>query len=148
MPSTSHHSGDPDGNHRAWLTGHRLAFLYFIAACLVFGPLYNAGFVTDFTGWLECRETTSVWNAYQCFGNRGLYFVPFVILELLTSLFWLHPLPWFIVWTGMHALNAYLVSDVCKRLLTAFDVRMAPVVPIIAGVIFLLHPWQVEVVAW
>ncbi len=132
----------------SWFDGYRLLFLFFLFACLVYGPLYNAGFVTDFLGWLECRETTPVWRAYECFGNRGLYYVPFIILGFLTELFGLHPPPWFIVWTGLHALNAWLVTDVCRRLFSAFEVSLHWIAPLFAGMIFLLHPWQVEVLAW
>lgn len=132
----------------SWLSGWRLLLLYFSISCLVFGPLYNAGFVTDFLGWLECRETTPFWRAYECFGNRGLYFIPFIILEFLTGSFDLHPLPWFIVWTGLHAVNAWLLTDVCRRLFSAFEVSLHPVFPLLPGLIFLLHPWQVEVLAW
>jgi hypothetical protein len=131
-----------------WLDGYRLLILFFVAACLVFGALYNAGFVTDFLGWLECRESTPVWRAYECFGNRGLYYIPFIILGFLTNLFGLHPLPWFIVWVGLHAINAWLVTDVCRRLFDAFQFPHHRLVPLLAGLIFLLHPWQVEVIAW
>ncbi|HLF64199.1 MAG TPA: hypothetical protein VI603_10615 [Saprospiraceae bacterium] len=132
----------------SWLTGSRLLLLFFLFACLVFGPLYNAGFVTDFLGWLECRDTTPFWRAYECFGNRGLYFIPFIILGFLTGGFGLHPLPWFLVWIGLHAINAWLVADICRRLFSTFQVSFHWTVPLLAGLIFLLHPWQVEVLAW
>jgi len=138
----------PGSMYVKWFTGYRLLIIYALLAVLVYGPLYNAGFVTDFIGWLECRDSTPFWHAYACFNNRGLYFIPFSILAFLTNSFGLFALPWFLVWTGMHAINAWLVTDVSKRLFVTFGLAIRLWMPILAGLIFMLHPWQVEVVAW
>ena len=133
---------------KKWAGGWRILLLYAIIGTLVFGRVYGAGFVTDFLGWLECPQQTTFWELHTCFGNRGLYFVPFLLLHLLTKLCFVHPLCWLVVFLGAHVGNAFLTSRLCHELFAMRQVDAPVFVPALAGLIFLIQPYQVEVVAW
>ncbi|MDX1407563.1 MAG: hypothetical protein R3330_05500, partial [Saprospiraceae bacterium] len=119
-----------------------------LLALALYSPLYGAGFVTDFLGWLDCRQDTHFFASHLCFQNRGLYYIPFLFLTVLTDLFGTHPLPWYVIFTGLHALNACLVASLLRALSRYFQVAVPAWVPLVAALCFLLVPYQVEVVAW
>jgi len=115
---------------------------------LVFIPVYGAGFVTDFIGWIDCFQNTSLLGAHTCFGIKGLYYVPFVLLYSFSALFGFSALPWYLAFAGLHALNGYLLMRMLKTLGKLYSVNVSRLFLYSSALLFLVFPYQVEVVAF
>ena len=123
--------------------------VFVLATIISYFQLYGVGFVTDFLGWMECHEQgTRFVDLNNCFSIKGLFFLPFAVLQILSDLFGYHPLPWYLTFAGLHGLNGWMVSVVAIKLGRLFGVSISAPVAIIAGLLFIFQPYQVEVVAW
>jgi hypothetical protein len=111
-------------------------------------PTVGAGFVTDFIGWQERFDAGTFSDFLMCFGYPGLQQINCLIFYLLYKLFGLTGLPWYIIFSGLHALNAWLVYLLAIKTGSAFRINMKPIVALVASLIYLLNPYSVEVVVW
>lgn len=128
----------------------RLALPALVAlSCIVYYPLFGAGFVTDFLGWMNCYAIgTAYFELHDCFSIQGLFYLPFTILYLTTSIFGYHPLPWYLLFAGLHGINAWLVLKLVREIIALFNIETVKYIPFAAAILFLFNPYQVEVVAW
>lgn len=105
-------------------------------------PAREAGFTSDFTAHLEMFLTRADAGWWNSFGWRGNQPVLFGLMYLWHQWFGIAPLPWFLLFAGLHALNGTLLFLLAMRL-------QAPSVLALAGaLLFTLHPYQVEVLTW
>ena len=131
------------------LSDRKVVLALLLTLSLIFYlPVYGSGFVTDFLGWLNCFENRSLAGAHNCFGVQGLYYVPFAILYGMTSLFGTHPLPWYLLFAGLHGVNAYLLYRLMDRLGQFFSTDIPKSALLIGCILFIVFPYNVEVVAW
>jgi len=125
------------------------SFAFILLFTLVlYSPVYGAGFVTDFLGWIQCYQNTSLLEAHTCFGVKGLYYIPFILLYTFSSLFGFSALPWYLAFAGLHALNGYLLVRMLNTLGTLYTVKTSKLFLFASAFLFLVFPYQVEVVAW
>jgi len=132
----------------SYTPGWRSFAILLIFTLILFSPVYGAGFVTDFLGWIDCYQGTSLLEAHTCFGVKGLYYIPFILLYTFSALFGFTALPWYLAFAGFHALNGYLLMRMLCTLGKLYDVRITSLFLYASALLFLVSPYQVEVVAW
>jgi hypothetical protein len=117
---------------------------------LIYYPTWNAGFVTDFTGLLARLEHQSAWGILYCFGFPALEQVLNAFLFVFYKLFGASPLPWYLIHTSLHLLNAYLCFLLVKQLIRSshFAPSAADGIALAGALLFLFSPYQSEVVTW
>ena len=117
---------------------------------LLYLPAYNTGFVLDIVESFCFFKNQSFTDYINRVGieNQSLYQTTQVLLWMIFKLFGNHPLPWFLMFTFLHAVNANLVTRVISRLLEKADYRQHFEVSILAAILFLISPLQAEVLVW
>lgn len=111
-------------------------------------PTWNAGFVTDFTGLADRIEGSNVWGIFNSFGFPALQQVLNFFLYLFYKGFGVSPLPWYLVFTTMHVLNAWCLYRFSRHLLSLYQIKNTAFISIAGALFFLLLPYQSEVLTW
>ncbi|MCB9288857.1 MAG: hypothetical protein H6560_16230 [Lewinellaceae bacterium] len=122
--------------------------LAFTLVQLFYFPTWDAGFVTDFTGLQWRLEGSGAAGILNSFGFPSLQPVLNAFLYLFYHAFGLNPLPWYLVFTGLHALNGLLVYRFGNVMLQAYGARAPQLAALLAAAFFLLSPYQSEAVTW
>lgn len=76
------------------------------------------------------------------------YFVAYPLLYLLYQLFGVNTACWMVTSVFLHAVNAFLVFLIARKLLTIVLAESSFAVSLLAALIFLLSPYQTEDVLW
>ena len=118
--------------------------LFWILAAIVYWPLRKAGFVTDYTGLLWRIETHGAKGILTSFGFPSLQPLLNTGNYLAYRVFGASGAGWSVLFFSLHALNAGLLAALVWRLQhkTMYWAGLA------VGLIFLLHPYQTEVLVW
>ena len=114
----------------------------------LYAPSYGSGFVTDFLGWQERASDARLFRFLNSFGFSANYQFTSLILFILYKLFWIHALPWFLVFTGIHALNGSLLFRILKGTLSDFQIRNTVAIAGGGTLLFLCNPYMAEAVIW
>ena len=122
--------------------------LLFILVQFFYCPTWNAGFVTDFTGLQWRLEGGNAADILNSFGFPALQPVLFAFFYLFYNAFGLHALPWYLVFTGLHALNGLLAYRFGAAMLANYGVRAPRIIALVGALFFLLSPYQSEAVTW
>jgi hypothetical protein len=125
-------------------------FLFWLVATLIYLPAYQGGFYEDFHGILEYYRDNDFIGFSNIHGNinKHLYQGTHILLYGLLSLFGRSPLPWLLLFTALHAINAGLVFRFFGRLLSWFDWKENQWVVFTAACFFLISPQATEIVIW
>ena len=131
------------------LASERWWLLVFLAVALaVFWPARQAGFVTDGLGGQERYETGTLGQALHSFGWVAILPVLFTLNFSLFKLFGTAWLPWFLIFTTLHAGNGWLLYRFVARLLRGSGGANVQWAALATGGLFLLSPYAVEPVVW
>lgn len=122
--------------------------LFFALVQLFYFPTWDAGFVTDFTGLQWRLEGGGASDILNSFGFPALQPVLFGFFYLFYNAFGLSPLPWYLVFTGLHALNGLLAYRFGSAMLKAYGVGAPRIIAVIGAAFFVLSPYQSEAVTW
>jgi hypothetical protein len=122
--------------------------LFWALVHLFYAPTWNAGFVTDFTGLMMRLEGQSISGVLNCFGFPALEQLLNLCLYLIYKAFGSSPLPWYLLFTTTHALNAFLLFRLSKNLFLRFKIKLPTVIALTGALFFLISPYQSEVLVW
>lgn len=117
---------------------------------LVYLPAYKAGFMGDFLGMYFFIDDISFWD----FVNRSnaevksFYQITQLQLYAFIKMFGVHPLPWFILITGMHAATGLTIFTFFRKLFSDFRLTAATTLALGSTVLFLFNPNITEVTVW
>ncbi len=111
-------------------------------------PTHRAGFVTDYTGLLERLETARFWDFLNSFGFPALHPVSNFFLWNFHHFFGAEGLGWYVAYTALHTLNAWLVYWLARRSFLAFGVERASHLSGAVALLFAVHPYNAEAVVW
>lgn len=127
-----------------------LLILFWIAVGAIYIPAYQAGFHQDFHSTLQLYHEQSFADYINRagIGNQSLYQVTQLLLYAFISLFGIHVLPWFILFTLLHAANGCLIFYFFRRLFNMLGYEPHNAVLIFGTLFFLLAPVQAETVIW
>lgn len=123
---------------------------FWIAVSMLYLPAWKGGFQQDFHGWLQMYTDLD----FQKILNREFAKIPsFYQLTQLqlygwTWLFGTHPLPWFLLFTALHALNGTILFRFTTRLFADFKLPKAAWISLAGTMLFLFNPSMTEVVLW
>lgn len=115
---------------------------------LIYGRTLAAGFVTDFTGMQERLDGASFWGFLDCFGFPALHQGTNFFLYFFHKWFGQNGLPWYLVFTSMHVLNGMLGYHLGKKIMARSGIPSPEWMAFFASLLFLLNPYQSEVVVW
>ncbi len=117
---------------------------------VMYFPAAKAGFVADYTGWLDQTLKFGFWDNI----NRTHYRVQslYQFTQLNTWLFHqvagTHPWPWHLLFITLHAANCSLLYRLCVRLLKDSGVASASVISLTGTALFCISPYAAEVIVW
>lgn len=124
--------------------------VFFVLTFALYLPAARAGFVADFTGWLDQTIHYGFWDNI----NRTHYSVKslYQFTQLNTWLFYqvagAHPWPWHLLFVSLHAINCALLYRLCLRLLADSAVASASVIALVGAILYCITPYAGEVVVW
>ena len=122
--------------------------LFFLLTQLLYFTTRQAGFVTDYTGLMERLDGQSAWGILNSFGFPAMQQVFNFFLYSFYHLFGELGIGWYLVYTGMHVLNAELLYRWVQSINQNFPFKHAVFVGLSASLFFLLSPYQTEALVW
>lgn len=120
---------------------------FLLTALVAYAPTIGAGFVYDFPGWQKEYDAGTFANILDCFGYAGNHQVLHLFFYSFYRLFHIAGWPWYLLFTSLHALNAWLLFLWLRRQLphaAGHGFWLAG----LSALLFLLHPYAVEAVVW
>ena len=126
-------------------------YFFFLAVTFAFyGITYKAGFVTDFMGWVHDYDNYSFTGIINSEPHKikSFYHFTHLLMYAMTYLFRISGLPWFLVFSGLYALDAFLLFTVFNRLFTAAHLKNGFRIAMMGVLFFMLSPYQAEVMVW
>ncbi len=122
-------------------------FLLFWALLIVFYfPAKDAGFVMDFAGWAQRFIEYGIRGVPFCFGWPGNQQFHLFFAYTMFAGFGATGWPYFLIYTALHAINAFLIFRLTWSLGHVFSTRFSREVALFGTLLFLLSPVQNEVV--
>ena len=129
-------------------TNTGVLLLLLAAVHIFYYPTWNAGLVTDFNG-LQWRLEGKPWHGFlHSFGFPSMEQFLYLIMYVFYSLFGAKPLPWYLLFSSLHILNAWLLYLLAKRVFTRFSISWPTVAAAAAALCFALSPYHTEPVVW
>jgi hypothetical protein len=127
-----------------------LWLLLWLAVMLLYAPAWKGGFQQDFQGWLQLYHNSTFWGMLNREGIpvHSFYQVTQLQLYVLTRLFGTHPIPWFLLFTALHALNGALLYRLAQTVLSDFQFANARWAAMAGTLLVLFNPSMTEVVIW
>ncbi len=109
---------------------------------------WKAGFISDFTGLMERLDGSPFSDVLNCFGFPSMSQVLNFFLYLIYQAFGTAPLPWYLIHTSLHVLNAFLLYRLLRFAFAKWELRQPMLWAVGAAFFFLLLPYQSEVLVW
>lgn len=123
--------------------------LFWLFVLVLYFPSYKGGFHNDFMGFLVAYQKLS-FKDYLMLTPSSLYQGVNLAHYVFISLFGTHPVPWLLLFTALHALNATLIARFFQRFLNLSNENEhdAACVALSTALIWLISPIQAEVLTW
>ncbi len=117
---------------------------------ILYLPAAKAGFVTDFTGWLDQVKNHGFWEYINRsnFKATSLYQVTQFITWIFYHLFGIHAWLWHLLFITLHVINATLLFTLCRGMLDDAGVKNSREISFTGVVLFCLSPYISEVIVW
>jgi hypothetical protein len=129
----------------------RLVFcLLWVLLFVLYYPAAKAGFVTDFTGWLDQvkNHSFSEYINRTNFHATSLYQFTQLVTYVFYKLFGIHAWLWHLLFISLHALNCCLLFVFCSRLLFDAGVENGKTISFAGVLLFCVSPYMSEVIVW
>jgi hypothetical protein len=113
-------------------------------------PAARAGFVADFTGWLDQVQNHTFWEHINRtnYEVRSFYqltqFVTYVFFKLFGTNAWL----WHLLFITLHSINAVLLYLLSAHLLSDAGVQKGNRISFVGVLLFSISPYISEVIVW
>ena len=117
--------------------------------CL-YWPARKAGFVTDFTGWLDQVQNHSFREYINRTNFQAQSWYQFTQFNtwVFYRIFGLHEVAWHVLFVSLHALNVSLLYTLVRRLLADAAVKAAGTIAASGALLFCVSPYISEVIVW
>ena len=103
-------------------------------------PAIRAGFVVDFTGWLDQVKNQSFWDFINRngFSVKSLYHFTQFVSWFFYQLFGTNAIAWHLLFVSLHALNASILFRLIEYLANVSGIKNSNVIAF-ASALFFLH---------
>lgn len=127
-----------------------VAAVLWVAVFALYLPAANAGFVADFTGWLEQMQRYGFWDNINRthYRSNSLFQVTQLVTWVFYQFFGTHAWPWHLLHVTLHAANGLLLYLLCRRLYTRLGVNTPGATAFLGALLFCLSVNAAEVVVW
>ena len=117
---------------------------------VLYFPAAKAGFVQDFTGWLEQVKNHPFWEYINRsnFGVHSLYQVTQFNTYIFYRLFGINPWLWHLLFITLHVINSFLLFTLCRQLLDDCAVEKSRTIAFTGVLLYCVSPYISEVVVW
>jgi hypothetical protein len=128
----------------------KLYALFWLSLFVVYWQTHNAGFVTDFYGWMTNFDTLSFAEVINgtAYKTKGFYQLTHLLMYALTALFRMSGLPWYIVFVSLHALNLVFLYKIFTKIALKLRIENAEIISILGLLMYAASPYQAEVMVW
>ena len=128
----------------------RLYLLFWGITFAFYFITFRAGFVTDFMGWMHQFDNYSFKTVINSenYSIKSFYQFTHLIMYAMTSVFRISPVPWFLLFSSLFALNSLLVFKLFQKIFTALKLENGNLIAFIGVLFFMLSPYQAEVMVW
>jgi hypothetical protein len=128
----------------------RVLLLFWILLFVLYYPAAKAGFVDDFTGWLDNIRNTGFWDYInrKHFAVNSLYQFTQLTTYIFYRLFGANPWLWHLLHLTLHAVNCYLWYLLCNRIFTDSGIHKAQTFAFTGAFLFCISPYMSEVIVW
>ncbi len=128
---------------------HLAIFCFYAVACLVvYFIAKKCGFIDDYIGFEANYDRCGLLHYHSCSGSTNLRFFQHIFTFALYKLFGSEHVAWYFVYCMLHVLAAYLSFVVLEKLLEIFEQQKSTEIAFFAALLFLISPYQTEVVIW
>ncbi len=121
-----------------------------LLTALLYLPAQKAGFVADYTGWLDQMQQHGFWDNVNRthYHGQSLYqftqFNTWIFFKLMGT----NPFFWHYLFVTMHAINAFLLYKLSNTLLHDIEVSKQGFISLAGVILFCVAPHIAEVVVW
>jgi len=117
---------------------------------VIYFPAAKAGFVTDFTGWLDQVKNHGFWEYINRtnFHVHSLYQFTQFNTYIFYMLFGINAWLWHLLFITLHVINACLLYSFFKSLLTDAGVNNSTSISFAGALLFCVSPYISEVIVW
>ena len=122
--------------------------VFLLLTLLLYYPTINCGFTTDVTGGIERLSTRPFKDILISFGFPALNQLSVALFYIQYQLFGTNGVGWYIVYGFLHSFNTFLLFKIFYKLFRAFAVKKAYWIASIGAFLFLINPYQSEVLVW
>jgi len=132
-------------------TNRKLQFLLFwILSLIIYLPTYHGGFYEDFQGIITRDRGLGLIDYIFREDRRvaDLYIGNFTVNYILYKSFGVNPIPWYIVFSTLHALNAIIIASCFRKLFNWFGWQNNASCVLVGVLFWLLSPIHVETINW
>ena len=128
----------------------KLYAFFWLILFVVYWQTRNAGFVTDFYGWMTNFDTLSFADCINGthYNIKSFYQVTHLIMYALTYLFRMKGLPWYIIFVSLNALNIVFLYKIFTKITSKLQIENAEIITILGLLMFVASPYQSEVMVW
>lgn len=121
---------------------------FFMLTVILFHNGYGSQFLDDFFTILVYFRQQGWSGFYDSYGFTSLYYGHNFINLSAYSLFGLNKMAWYLLFTGLHSLNAFLGFIFFSQLFQKNNLSNAKLMAFLGSLMFLLAPYQTENVIW
>ncbi len=113
-------------------------------------PAAKAGFVADFTGWLDQVKNHSFSEFINSthFQAKSLYQFTQFNTWVFYKIFGIHPWAWHLLFITLHTINSCLLFSLVRGLLTDAGVEKPDYISLSGVLLFCVSPYISEVIVW
>jgi hypothetical protein len=128
----------------------RLFFFFWFLLLVIYLPARQAGFVSDFSGWLYDLQNSSFIDHINRthFKVKSLYQFTQLVTWFFYQLFGIQPFLWHCLHISFHAFNATLLFFVCSDLFLDFGKQKVKHAILGGSIFFCISPSLSEVIVW
>ncbi len=125
-----------------------LFFVYLFLALVLYRNTIGCRLVTDAQNWLLLYDSTGWPGILHSFGENALHPGYHFFFFLSYKIFGTNEMGWYLLFTTLHALNAFLIFYVFRNYLSFLKIPNNNLIALSASFLFLASPYQTEAVVW
>ncbi len=136
--------------HHLTNAGWKRFLVLWVVVFALYLPAARAGFVADFSGWLDEVKNHSFTDNLNRVGFQGqsLYQLTQFNTWFFYKIFGIHEWPWHLLFITLHVVNCVLILDVIKRIFNAVLLPDGEQIAFAGVLLYSISPYLSETLVW